>query len=235
MNLERRKGFYTKNREKVSKKAVELFAFAKTQWETYRDHPLVRAAMEKVTEKVNLVRQHPRVVEAEQTWNMLSEDPEVAEGARATRRAVVNSAILVSELVPLVGDFPSWGADLAKFVVRTDRKVRTWEEGRAAARERRAPEPIPPSALDLTPDVSSWIAIGTEVIGVLRAMTGFIVPMPTHWIEGGLQLRADWPRLRAGIAKGRELFAQDRAKRAQDAELQTAISVFSVSPEAVTD
>lgn len=234
-NLERRQGFYTENREKALKKALELFALAKIQWEKYRDHPLVRAAVEKVNEKVDAARQHPRVVEAERTWNLLSEDPEVAEGARATRRTVVNSAILVSELVPLVGDFPSWGADFAKFVVRSDRHVRTFEEGRAAAREKRVPEPIPPSALDLTPDVSSWIAVGTETITVLRAMTGFIVPMPTHWIEGGLQLKADLPRLRAGVVKARELLAQDRAKRAQDSDLQDAIGAFSVSSEAVTD
>ena len=88
------------------------------------------------------------------------------ERSVVTARTLVNGAISVLDAVPGLGELPSWAADGLKFAHIFSKQIG-----------------VP---LDLTPDVSKTVAVGTEVMEFTSA--GF---MPTHLVETSLQLRAD--------------------------------------------
>ena len=88
----------------------------------------------------------------------IAKNPEAKEGIVAAGRLLVNVGISAVDLVPVVGEVVGWTADALKFV----------------------------KPLDLTPDVSKSVAIGTEALEF--AGMGAV---PTHAIETVLQAHAD--------------------------------------------
>ncbi len=127
-------------------------------------------------------------------------DPEVRTAGKAAFRTLANAGITVGEMIPGIGELGSWAADAGKLAASASKRLR---------------------GLDLTPDVSKTIAIGSEL--VLEPVSGGL--LPTHVIEGSLQLRADWPRLKAGYEKVRNIW-QGRQKELASPEVQEAMSVF---------
>lgn len=124
-------------------------------------------------------------------------DPVVAEGARAVVRTAINAAVAVGDLFPGVGLALSGGADLAKAIARAELWAR-----RAYVKnvEGGDPRAVKMSSIDLTPDVSLRLAVGSELFECFSA--GFL---PTHAIEGGIQLWHDLPRMRKAYERLRSL------------------------------
>jgi len=142
------------------------------------------------------------------------EDPALKEGGEAAFRTFANTLVSVADLFPGVGDAVSWGADIAKVYARIKYK----KDRVAAIATGKDPEKVQMSKLDLTPDVSVEVAVLTELLEVFSI--GFL---PTHAIEGGMQLYKDWPKLKAAAQRLREMMQ----KKAEiiDAELE-AVQTF---------
>jgi len=142
------------------------------------------------------------------------EDPVLKEGSEAAFRTVANTLISIADLFPGIGDAASWGADVAKVYSRIKYK----KEQAEAVVAGKDPKKIRMSKLDLTPDVSVEVAVLTELLEFVSI--GFL---PTHAIEGGIQLYADWPKLKKAALKLREMM-QERSEII-DAEFE-AIHTF---------
>lgn len=108
-------------------------------------------------------------------------DAEVREAYLALRRASLNAVIGLIDIIPLAGDAVSGAADLGKLLGKVSKRVK--------------------DKLDLTPDVSSKIAIGSEGLEFLG-----MGAVPTHFIEGGLQLKHDWDKIRRGLLKVQQVY-----------------------------
>lgn len=126
-------------------------------------------------------------------------------------RTIMNTGITAADFVPGIGEVVSGGADFLKVLRRSMKKVG-----------------VDPSFLDLTPDVSLRIALGSEV---LEFGTGGLAP--THAIEGTMQLRKDIPRIKEGAKRFMEIWKGKRIKEATDygankTEINQALKVFGV-------
>lgn len=88
----------------------------------------------------------------------IAKDPDAKEGFKATGRLFLNLGISAADLIPVVGEAVGWTADALKFVPK----------------------------LDLTPDVSKTVAIGSEALEFMGAGA-----VPTHAIETVFQAAAD--------------------------------------------
>ena len=130
----------------------------------------------------------------------LYEDPVTRKGGEALLRTAVNAGIVAADFYPGVGEVISWGADAAKVLGRTFNFTK----------------------LDLTPDVSSHVAVWTEI---LEFCTGGLAP--THVIESSIQLKADWPRMREGLLRARQIWVKEAIAAKKDTKLQEAVAVFS--------
>lgn len=183
-------------------------------------------------------------------FERLYADPVSREGGSALLRTLANGAISMADVVPVVGSFVSWTADVAKMVKRGSdqtrnflsttgdwmaswgKRLKPWGrvgssigetlDGRGKQVKELSKYFRVPSFLDLTPDVSLTIAI---IPGVLEIPTGGV--MPTHWLESLLQLKADWPRMKAGYARARELWNHEIESYRHDSDLQEAMKVFT--------
>lgn len=134
------------------------------------------------------------------------QDPEVREAAVAFGRALLNTGITLADALPnRKGEKVSWAADLAKILSRVARVKK----------------------LDVTPDVSARVAVGSEV---LEAITGG--PMPTHAIETALQVRADMPRFRRGVERLREILGEGLSPESQG-ELDRAFEALGINPSSL--
>jgi hypothetical protein len=74
---------------------------------------------------------------------------------------------------------------------------------------------------DITPDVSKKVAWGSEV---LEIFSGGV--LPTHAIEGGMQLRKDWPRFKEGAQRVREIWKAHK-NAVNSPEVTQAAAVFA--------
>lgn len=131
----------------------------------------------------------------------LYDDPVTRKGGEALTRTAINAGIVVADVFPGVGDALSWGADAAKVVGRM----------------------FNISAIDLTPDVSAHWAVWTEV---LEFCSGGL--FPTHAIESSMQFKADWPRMKEGFKRAREIWQNDVEAVKKDAQLKQAAAVFGI-------
>jgi hypothetical protein len=132
----------------------------------------------------------------ESTLRTMWKDPEVRQAAAGVCRTLINVGISFTDIVPVVGDTPSWIADGWKVVTRA----------------------FGISRFDLTPDVSIKLALGTELAEIPTLGLA-----PTHVIETSMQLKHDWPKIKKGFARAREIARQAKELSAQD---QEAINQF---------
>jgi hypothetical protein len=109
---------------------------------------------------------------------LAQEDHEVHEAMIALLRTCINFLLSFIDLIPFAGEAISWLADLAKLIRFFSKRI-GWN--------------VP---IDLTPDVSLLVAMGTEIPDVL-----FGTAIPSHLVETVLQLKADWPRIQKGLKK----------------------------------
>jgi|GEM_PF-2332958 len=153
---------------------------------------------------------------AKELYDLVSEDPDVRTGAEASLRSVLNAALAVADAIPGAGAVGSWGADTAKVWAR----MKYHRERAEAVARGEDPDKVKLSPIDLTPDVRTEVAVGTEVLELIGADM-----IPTHAIEGGLQLRKDWPRIKKGFERLRELLAAHAKPTAQTVEAAAAFGV----------
>ena len=98
-------------------------------------------------------------------------------GLAAVARLIANGVISAADFIPLgAGEVPGWAADLTKLVAKI---------------------PGFNKADFLTPDVSTKVAVGSEIL--FEPMTGGAAP--THIIETALQAKADLQAGRFGVAR----------------------------------
>lgn len=110
-------------------------------------------------------------------WSEVMQQEAARQGLGAVARLVANGVITIVDCVPLgIGEMPGWAADVAKVVSRVSPALRN---------------------LDLSPDVSMKLAVGSEAIEPFTAGAA-----PSHFLETLLQLKAD-------IQKGRMSNAGD--------------------------
>ncbi len=152
-------------------------------------------------------------------WAIVN-DPECRQVVGAGFRTIANTGVTAADFVPVVGDVVSWGADGLKTLRRIFKATRIMD----------------PKILDLTPDVSLAVAIGSEAT---ELMTGGIAP--SHAVEGLLQLKHDWPRMKEGTKKALDIWLQQQVDEVKDyeghkEEIDKAIAVFEkkkpTTPEA---
>lgn len=154
------------------------------------------------------------------------DDPEISVGTKAAIRTVLNAGIAVGDFFPGYGLVLSGGADAAKVVAKAEHKakrlyVRWIEKGN--------PDDVKLSSLDLTPDVKLRWALGSELLELCAA--GFL---PTHAIEGAMQLYHDWPRMKKAVTRIREIAAAQAEVSAREREAMRAFDVdLEVDEEAV--
>lgn len=74
---------------------------------------------------------------------------------------------------------------------------------------------------DITPDVSKEIAVGSEALEPF-----FGGALPTHAIEGGLQLWKDVPRLKEGMQRAKEIWTAHK-NAVNSPEVTQAAAVFA--------
>ncbi len=163
--------------------------------------------------------------------SILSKDEALKEGTEALFRTVINSCIAIADTVPGIGDLASWGADAAKVWAR-------WEHQKAVAlkgndyiaqgmsieeAEEKAKSEIKISKIDLSPDVSVAVAVGSEALELVGLGT-----VPTHAIETLGQLRYDWKKIINGMKRTKEVFIEQRKV---GHEVQEAAEIFDVNFE----
>jgi hypothetical protein len=149
------------------------------------------------------------------------EDPDIPVGAKAAIRTALNAGIAIGDLFPGYGLVLSGGADAAKAVARAE-----YHAKRVYVRwiEKGNPNDVKMSAFDLTPDVKLGWALGSELLEMCAA--GFL---PTHAVEGTMQLYHDWPRMKKAVRRIREIAA---AQARVSAEQKAAMATFGVDANA---
>lgn len=144
-----------------------------------------------------------REVSLLERWRLLLGDKEVHGAAAAGARTLANGGIILTEMVPGIGEVFSWGADAWKFFARATGL----------------------NKLDLlTPDVSLKWALISEIPDLAMGTL-----LPSHLVEFTLQLRADAPRIRKGIERAKAIFGAEReGYRANKEEIDSAMEDFGI-------
>lgn len=141
---------------------------------------------------------------AESKWKRLIDDENVREGASALLRTLANVGISLGDIVPGIGEAASWTADAMKVI---------------GPKLQRLGMPI---NIDLTPDVSKAVALGSEAL----EYASFGVA-PTHSIETLLQMRHDVPRMRAALQTIRAILHPETKNYTDNKEdIDNAIATF---------
>lgn len=131
-------------------------------------------------------------------------DPIAKEAFFALIRTLINVGISVVDLVPGIGELPSWVADAIKV---------TKEAKKKGVQQRSKNEKSESTndfwqKIDPTPDVPVWIALGSEAT---EAVSGSV--FPSHAIESSVQLIGyDLARITAGLERLKEIWGENKGK-----------------------
>lgn len=145
----------------------------------------------------------------------LASEPVIKEAKYAALRTTVNGAIAAIDLVPVIGSVFSMGATAAKMVKRLHQLKKL---GKMLPRK-----PGEPSKADLTPDVP--LLVSATLKGVELVVGSWVPLVSMHAIEAALQLRKDWPRMRDGYRRVRDVAAEQLAVL-ERRQTQDALDVF---------
>lgn len=127
-------------------------------------------------------------------------DPATKEAFFATLRTLVNIGISIIDLVPGIGELPSWVADAIK--VTKEAKKKNFAN-RIKGNNEKNPDDFW-QKIDPTPDVPVWIALGSEV-GEAVSGTAF----PSHAVESTVQFAGyDLGRITAGLKRLKEIWGE---------------------------
>ena len=133
-------------------------------------------------------------------FKLILSDPELQEGVKAVARTLANAGISAVEWgVPLLGEAGSMGADAAKALAFMVRRLKM---------------------LDLTPDVSKKVAIGSELLEPVTLSL-----FPSHSLETSLQFKADVPRIVSAMKKLSTVMA-GRQRELSQPQVIEAIDTF---------
>lgn len=119
-------------------------------------------------------------------------DEKVKTALLAAMRTLLNVGISVADAFPGVGEVVSTVADVAKL-----------------------------TPLDLSPDVSKFVAWGSEALELFTAGA-----MPSHAIETTWQFVKDVPRMKAGLERAKEIW-QAHQQVVKSEKVQHAATVFA--------
>ena len=143
------------------------------------------------------------------TIDQIKKDPEAEATLMAFLRTCTNLGITLADFIPIAGGSLSLGADLAKVLSRIKRFGR-----------------VLGVKLDLTPDVSLWLAGLTEGLEIPTA--GFF---PTHGFETLAQFRHDLPRMKTGLINLVGILSHEWGDYfGHQPEIDQAMETFEVSP-----
>jgi hypothetical protein len=132
---------------------------------------------------------------------LILEDESSKQALYALLRTFANLGISVADAFPGIGELPSWAADAVKFfkLSRAKNIERKKEDKKKSSEEDKEQKNFW-AKIDLSPDVPIWIASGFEAIDFALG-TG----IPSHAIETTMQLKHDWPRMKEGLKKIKEI------------------------------
>lgn len=131
-------------------------------------------------------------------------DPITKEAFFALLRTLINVGISVVDLVPGIGELPSWVADAIKVTKEAKKKSVL----RRSKDDESKSENDFWQKIDPTPDVPVWIALGSEAT---EAVSGSV--FPSHAIESSVQLIGyDLARITAGLERLKEIWGEDKGK-----------------------
>lgn len=111
------------------------------------------------------------VIQKEEPVITLSKEEILKQGRMALLRTFLNFGVTIVDLIPGIGEAVSLSADFVKLLPFAARRY-----------------------VDLTPDVSFAVALGTELTEI-----PFLGAFPSHGIEFLLQLRHDVPRMKDAL------------------------------------
>ncbi len=154
----------------------------------------------------------------------IATDEVVLEGAEAGLRTAINTAIVIADTIPGIGDLASWGADAAKLLARYKYHIqlrsvsaKLKEAGMSEDEIKHVTaKTVKMSKFDLTPDASVSLALFTELT---EAITGGFAP--SHIFEAGVQLKYDRKRIAKAFKKVREIL-----NNALSPSVEEAIEIF---------
>lgn len=146
--------------------------------------------------------------------NALFVHEDTQKGAEATLRAVINTGISLADTIPVFGEIASWGADIAK-IVEDFRYKRRRKEAKKRGED---PDLVVREKFNLTPDVPTWVAVGTEVLEFFTG--GFF---PSHAIETTWQLAYDAKDIYRALRAARRVLNEAEE---QHREAEQAANVF---------
>lgn len=131
-------------------------------------------------------------------------DPIAKEAFFALIRTLINVGISVVDLVPGIGELPSWVADAIK--VSKEAKKKGIQQ--RSKNEKSEPTNNLWQKIDPTPDVPVWIALGSEAT---EALSGSV--FPSHAIESSVQLIGyDLARITAGLERLKEIWGENKGE-----------------------
>ncbi len=131
---------------------------------------------------------------------LILEDKKAREAFYAFLRTLANLGISVADAFPGIGELPSWAADGVKFlkIARAKNIDRKKEKNKQSSEQEESKNFW--ARIDLSPDVPVWIASGSEAVDL-----AFGSVIPSHAVETLMQLKHDWPRIKDGLEKIKEI------------------------------
>ncbi|MFA6814321.1 MAG: hypothetical protein GX943_04040 [Candidatus Pacebacteria bacterium] len=150
-------------------------------------------------------REAQRLLSGEK-MRLILKDENCKQALYACLRTFANLGISVADTFPGLGEIPSWTADAIKFLkIARAKNIARKKEGSDGETNQELNNFW--GKIDLSPDVSPWVASGSEV---LEPMTG--TAFPSHIIETTLQLTHDWPRIKEGLRRIKEIMGTQTVK-----------------------
>lgn len=128
-------------------------------------------------------------------------DEETKEAFFAFVRLLINVGISAVDLVPGIGELPSWVADGIK-TLKEASKI-----GKKGAKKK-DPESTFWAKIDPTPDVPLWIALGSESLEIPSGSA-----FPSHAVETVIQAGHDIPKIAKGLKRIKEIYGDKVVKK----------------------
>jgi hypothetical protein len=140
----------------------------------------------------------------EEKIRLILEDKDCKQAFYAFLRTLANLGIGVVDAFPGIGELPSWAADAVKILkVARAKNIEGKKKENPPSKDSKEDEELKNfwKKLDTSPDVSIGIATVTEGLDAILG-TG----LPSHLLfETPLQFKADYPRIKEGLKKIKEI------------------------------
>ena len=131
-------------------------------------------------------------------------DPVAKEAFFALLRTLINVGISVVDLVPGIGELPSWVAD----AIKVTKEAKKTNLNQKISGDHSESKNDLWQKIDPTPDVPVWIALGSEAAELISGSA-----FPSHAVESSVQLVGyDLARMTAGLERLKEIWGEKQGQ-----------------------